>query len=80
MPSICAVILEAIAIPAASSFDELILWPDDNLSIDVASDNEDLSKLFLAIIAVTFVDINCGIIIPPNYLIAFVIYLSGTNY
>jgi recombination protein RecA len=80
MPSICAVILEAIAIPAASSFDELILWPDDNLSIDVASDNEDLSKLFLAIIAVTFVDINCGIIIPPNYLIAFVIYLSDTHY
>jgi hypothetical protein len=56
-----------MAIPAASSFDELILCPDDNLSIEVDKELDDESKLFRAIIAVTLVDINCGIIIPPNY-------------
>jgi hypothetical protein len=53
--------------PAASSLDELILWPDESLSIEVESELDEESRLLRAMIDVTFVDINCGIIIPPNY-------------
>jgi hypothetical protein len=38
IPLICEVILSLIDKPAASSFAELTLRPDDNLSIEVVSD------------------------------------------